>query len=29
MVSALFVTRDSIYKKMGIDSWDIDRDARH
>lgn len=27
MVSALFVRRDSVYKAMGIDSWDMDRDA--
>lgn len=26
-VSALFVRRDSVYKEMGIDCWDIDRDA--
>ncbi len=28
-VSALFVRRNSIYKKLGIDCWDIDRDARN
>lgn len=28
MVSALFVRSDSIYKVLGIDCWDIDRDAR-
>lgn len=28
-VAALFVRRDSIYKRMpGVDAWDIDRDAR-
>lgn len=27
-VSALFVRKDSIYKKMGVDSWDIERDAK-
>lgn len=27
MASALFVATDSIYKKMGIDSWDKGRDA--
>lgn len=27
-VSVLFVRKDSIYKSMGIDCWDIDRDAR-
>jgi len=26
-VSALFVRKDSIYKKLGIDCWDIERDA--
>lgn len=28
-VSALYVRNDSIYKLLGIDSWDIDRDARN
>lgn len=28
-VSALFVRRNSIYKKLGVDCWDIDRDARN
>ena len=28
MISALFVTKNSIYKELNIDSWDIDRDAR-
>ena len=28
MVAALFVRRDSVYKKIpGVDAWDIDRDA--
>ena len=27
MVSALFVNKDSVYKRLGIDSWDQDRDA--
>ncbi len=27
-VSALFVRSDSIYKELGIDCWDIERDAR-
>ena len=27
-VSALFVRKDSVYKSLGIDCWDIDRDAR-
>ena len=27
-VSALFVRSDSIYKELGIDSWDIERDAK-
>lgn len=27
-VSALYVARNSIYKQLGLDSWDIDRDAR-
>lgn len=26
-ISALFVRRDSIYKQLGVDSWDFDRDA--
>lgn len=26
-VSALWVRRDSVYKTLGVDSWDIDRDA--
>lgn len=29
MISALFVRVDSIYKDLGIDSWDIERDARN
>jgi len=29
MVSALYVRKDSIYKQLGIDCWDIDRDARN
>lgn len=29
MVSALYVREDSIYKIMGVDCWDIDRDARN
>jgi hypothetical protein len=28
-ISALFVREDSIYKKLGIDSWDINRDVRN
>jgi len=28
MISALFVRQDSIYKQLGVDCWDIDRDAR-
>lgn len=28
MVSALYVRKDSIYKQLGVDCWDIDRDAR-
>lgn len=28
-VSALFVRQDSIYKQLGVDCWDIDRDARN
>lgn len=28
-VSVLFARRDSIYKEMGVDTWDIDRDARN
>jgi hypothetical protein len=27
MISALFVRNDSIYKDLGVDSWDIDRNA--
>lgn len=27
-VSALFTRKNSIYKKLGIDAWDIDRDAK-
>jgi len=27
MISALFVRKDSIYKNLGIDCWDIDRNA--
>lgn len=29
MVSALFVRSDSIYKKLGVDCWDIGRDAKN
>ena len=28
MISALFVRMDSIYKQLGVDCWDIERDAR-
>lgn len=28
MISALFVRPDSIYKTLGVDCWDIERDAR-
>jgi hypothetical protein len=28
-VSALFVKKDSIYKELGLDCWDIDRDAQN
>lgn len=28
MISALFVRKDSVYKDLGVDYWDIDRDAR-
>lgn len=28
MVAALYVRSDSIYKSMGCDAWDIERDAR-
>lgn len=28
MITALFVTEDSIYKKLGIDAYDLDRDAK-
>jgi hypothetical protein len=28
MVSVLFVQEDSIYKSLGVDCWDINRDAR-
>ena len=27
-MAALFVRKDSVYKKMGLDCWDIERDAR-
>lgn len=27
-ISALFVRKDSIYKQLGVDCWDIERDAR-
>lgn len=27
MISALFVRKDSIYKTLDVDSWDVDRDA--
>lgn len=26
-ISALFVRKDSVYKTLGVDCWDIDRDA--
>jgi hypothetical protein len=29
MISALYVRRDSIYKTLGVDCWDIDRDAKN
>jgi hypothetical protein len=28
MITVLFVRKDSIYKKLGVDCWDIERDAR-
>jgi len=28
MVSVLYTRKDSIYKEMNVDCWDIDRDAR-
>lgn len=28
MISALFVKRDSVYKQLGVDCWDIEKDAR-
>lgn len=28
MVSALYIRKDSIYKTLGVDCWDIERDAR-
>lgn len=28
MVSVLYVRADSVYKTLGVDCWDIDRDAR-
>jgi hypothetical protein len=27
-VAALFVRRDTVYRSLGVDCWDIDRDAR-
>lgn len=27
-ISALFVRKDSVYKSLGVDCWDIERDAR-
>lgn len=27
MIAALYVRRDSVYKSMGLDCFDIDRDA--
>jgi hypothetical protein len=29
MVSALYVRIDSVYKELGLDCWDIERDARN
>jgi hypothetical protein len=29
MISALYVRKDSIYKTLGVDCWDADRDARN
>lgn len=29
VVSALYVRKDSVYKSLGVDCWDIERDARH
>lgn len=29
MISALFIRSDSIYKTLGVDCWDIERDARN
>jgi hypothetical protein len=29
MISALYVRKDSIYKSLGLDCWDIDRDSRN
>ncbi len=29
MISALFVRKDSVYKELGIDCYDIDRDGRN
>jgi hypothetical protein len=28
IISALFVRKDSVYKTLGVDCWDIERDAR-
>ena len=28
MITALYTRKNSIYKKLGIDSWDIERDSR-
>ena len=29
MISVLYVRKDSIYKQLGVDCWDIERDARN
>jgi len=29
VISALYVRRNSVYKTLGLDCWDIDRDARN
>jgi hypothetical protein len=29
VISALYVRTDSVYKTLGVDCWDIDRDARN
>jgi hypothetical protein len=28
-ISALYVRKDSVYKTLGVDCWDIERDARN